>query len=400
MCSIAEEDFGDEGGEHAMVAAKSPGPAEQCRKCQSTDVVENLDTVPQCRKCFHINAHHKFRAALGSTKVVPRDANVLVIANGSGASVVLLDMIRFALRQDQFRRLRFSTKILFLDEHMLVQDATTRKNRLEAIMQFDLDTYYYALGNGEPVSLVKVDDTFELPSLPTCSAFTEIIHGFSTLTSRQDYLNQYRKAVARRCAQELSCDLIFTPEINVTVAQTLLTDIALGRGASTASNVSFLDDRGLRIIRPIRDLGEKEVIAYLKLNALKYATEPEYGQERAATESIHNLTESFVRNLQTNFPATVTTVFRTGDKLATIANEHSCRICRSPLDVDHSETIFAIEFSRLLSTTCDSEAAVRDSAMTVPHLNGNANHNGNPDLCHSCSNILIDSDNESLLTLS
>jgi cytoplasmic tRNA 2-thiolation protein 2 len=80
MCSIGEDDFEDLGGVHAMVAdnkdEKLPDD-EICKKCNKDKTVVKLSfKVAQCKNCFILYVRHKFRAAIGSTKIVKRDSNV------------------------------------------------------------------------------------------------------------------------------------------------------------------------------------------------------------------------------------------------------------------------------------------------------------------------------------
>lgn len=81
MCSIGEEDFGDEGGAHAMVQdAKADNIMEESMcKCNQEKCVIKLDLkLAMCKSCFLLFVRHKFRAALGATKVVPRGSKILV----------------------------------------------------------------------------------------------------------------------------------------------------------------------------------------------------------------------------------------------------------------------------------------------------------------------------------
>ena len=102
MCSIVEDDFGDDGGKHAMVEENKQEnvelPDEICKKCNSEKVAVKLYLKDaQCENCFLFYARHKFRAALGASKIVRRGANVLIIFDGSAENMVMMDMIKYGL---------------------------------------------------------------------------------------------------------------------------------------------------------------------------------------------------------------------------------------------------------------------------------------------------------------
>lgn len=392
MCSIGEGDYGDEGAVHSMPITDPEGDSldtsQTCKKCNIEKVVLRLDfREPQCRSCFLAFVHHKFRASLGASKVLPRDANVLVAVDGSAKSIVLLDMCRFACQLDRFRKLRFNPKILFVDEQPLVTKETTGKV-LQILRTYSFETYYVSLGvSGDPVPLT--DDHLNVDAYDEGrEKFMTTFNTLNSLTSKQDFLQQLKKRIWRSAARSLSCGVVFLPETNSDLAKTLLTNISLGRGASAAHDVSFADDRveDVKLVRPIRDLSEKEVGHYLRLNDLEYMTTLGlYGDNYAAGASIQNLTSEFVKNLQKNYSSTIATVFRTGDKMAPKMNENGgeCRLCHCLLDTIGSETLYATELSSHLSTNKPDFQLTGDIVKDVGE--GQLG-----DLCHACLSISRD----------
>lgn len=394
MCSIVEGDFGDEGAAHSMpVSEKQDGALDlnqMCKKCNNEKVVLKLAfKEPQCRSCFLLYVHHKFRASIGSTKVLPRDANVLLIADGSAKSFVLLDMCRFALQQDRFRKLRFNPKILFIDERPLV-DKTVSDRIIEIIKSYDFQSFYLAIGDSNKP--IPINDQLNPMAYEKHRVqFMESFNAITSLTSKQDFLLQLRKRIWRTVAKQLDCGLVFVAEINSDLAKNLLTDISLGRGASAAHDVAFVDDRveEVKLVRPIRDLNEKEVEHYIHLNNLDYIqTGHLFGEDYAVAASIQNLTADFVRNLQENYSSTVSTVFRTGDKMAPKINENTgmCRMCHCQLDTSGSETLYATEYSRLLSTHVAQNKINGDLVANLCEKQ----LSDQTDLCHACRSISQD----------
>lgn len=361
-----------------------------CKHCKTENVVLKLDAKePQCRSCFLSYVNHKFRACLGSSRILQRDSNVVLVVDGSAKSIVLLDMVRFALQVDRYRKLRFNPKVLYVDEQPLI-DSSTSDRILAIIKGYTFESFYLPIGSvAAPVPITDLQ--LHQDAFAECrSRFIEQFHALGCLTSKQDFLVQLRKRMWRSVAKSLNCGLVFFPETNIDLAKRLLTDISLGRGSSAAHDVSFVDERmqDVKLVRPIRDLNEMEVDHYIRLNELQF--EPDagrFGEDEATGASIQNLTNEFVRSLQRNYSSTVTTVFRTGDKLAPLMNENSvqCRICLSHLDTTTgSETLFATELSGYLSTHTPDLDFKRE---IVPE---EAN-NGLSDLCHSCLSICRDS---------
>ena len=391
MCSIGEADFGDEGAVHSMpVSAKvddTMDTSEICKKCNSESVVLKLPAKdPQCKSCFLDYVHHKFRASLGSTKILPRDANVLLVVNGSANSIVLLDMCRFAQQLDRYRRLRFTPKILFVDEQPLV-DQQTSQRVIKIIKSYSFEAFYQPLGSSD--APLPITDQLDLNAFTEQRTnFMETFNCLQSLTSKQDFLLQLRKKIWRSAARHLDCGIVFVPETNADLAKALLTDISLGRGAAAAQDVAFVDDRvtDVKLVRPIRDLNDLEVGHYLQLNNLEFIPELSlFGEDAPSGASIQNLTSEFVKNLQKNYSATITTVFRTGDKMANKGNDtgERCRICHGHVDMGNSETLYATRLSGYLSThqfTGEINADHLDAAVDKPAA----------DLCHACLSMSRD----------
>lgn len=80
--------------------------------------------------------------------------------------------------------------------------------------------------------------------------------------------------------------------------------------------------------------------------------------------SIQRLTEDFVVSLQSQFPSTVPTISRTGDKLHVESGEATCALCLAPLDTDPRDcsAMDATQFSKSLSSpsapqNCDDSSS-------------------------------------------
>ncbi|XP_019533455.3 cytoplasmic tRNA 2-thiolation protein 2 [Aedes albopictus] len=446
MCSIGEDDFGDEGGAHAM-KEESPIPEEGtssaleqheiCHKCNEQPAVLKLNRKePQCRGCFLHYVRHKFRASLGATKIVRRGSKVMVVFNGSPENVVMLDMIRHGLDQDAFKKLRVDPVVVFVNEDFIdgsrgdLEQSVGEK--VEIMKQFEFPSYYAVLGGQESCGIGEgnLSEKFHAEQ----EAFRKILGGIKSVTSKQDFIVQTRKQTYKALAKQLECGYIFLSSIGLELAKTLLSDVALGRGRSLALDIAFCDDRDeeRKIIRPMRDLNPEEIDYYLNFaeNQLRSVIALDPFREKS---SLQNLTSKFVDGLQQSFPSTVSTVFRTGDKLGaekvadsnepkanddhflelfdkslkiepTAEEPSKCKFCHSSLDYRDSATLFATEFSRMVSSRINVELShesiiestrlmERDACKAVnAELEDDEMRQLKRELCHACRNIFIDFD--------
>ncbi|XP_070073171.1 cytoplasmic tRNA 2-thiolation protein 2 isoform X2 [Drosophila takahashii] len=395
MCSIGEDDFGDEGAAHAMVAESLPSgivlnPGD-CNKCGVTSgqlYKLNFRTA-ECRDCFLAFARHKFRAALGAAKILPRNAEVLLVLDGSAESLVLLDMLHFAQTQNTFKRLHCNARVVYVEDQQLQGRDPVEVEALQSLSTQYAPFEFHVIELGAlPSSLQRIKDYRTFPR--EANELDQKLLKLRCLTARQDYLQQQRKNLIASVAQNLQCTHVFEPSISVDLATQLLTAIALGRGGSAALDVALLDDRlagEVKLLRPLKDLTEQEIQFYVHAQRLKPLIQrgSRYGQERGQTASLQNLTTAFVANLQQNYSSTVSTVFRTGDKIAvnTHPEQTSCLHCQSSLDSTLSDTLLAIEYSRSVS-----EAGV-GLYKNGEDLEGLAKKrlNSQDGLCHACLSI-------------
>ncbi|XP_020804739.1 cytoplasmic tRNA 2-thiolation protein 2 [Drosophila serrata] len=401
MCSIGEDDFGDEGGVHAMVAESLPAgivlSTGDCAKCgtSSSELYKLSFRTPECRTCFLNYVRHKFRAALGAAKVLPRDSEVLLVLDGSAESLVLMDMLHFAQTQNTFKRLHCNARVVYVEDQTLQQGDSVDVESLQALSQQYEPFEFHVIELGAPASSLRTIKEYSPTASKEIGRLAIKLEKLRSLTARQDYLQQERKNLIASVAQQLHCSHVFESSISVDLATQLLTTIALGRGGSAALDVALLDDRlagGVKLLRPLKDLNEQEVQFYVHAQRLKPLLKSclRYGQERGEAASLQNLTSAFVTNLQQNYASTVSTVFRTGDKIApkTHPEQASCVHCQSALDFQLSDTLLAIEYSRSVS-----EAGVA-LYKNGEDLEGMAKKRleSQDGLCHACHRIQTELD--------
>lgn len=441
MCSIGEDDFGDEGGAHSMQVEPKVDSAdivsgEICKKCNERNVVVKINLKDaQCGPCFFQYVRHKFRAALGATRVVERGAKVVLVFDGSVECCVMFDMVRYALTQEKFKRLTYTPCALIVDDTCAFEPNVAKRQEylqesLTQLEHFQFDTFYTSVATkNEPPVRIEDFQNFRIPvaNLEKDVKFAETLNSIKSPTSRDDFVLAARANAIRSAAAQLDCNYAFLSAISHQVATTLLVNVALGRGSSVANDISFCDNRPdcqVKLLRPIRNLSSLEVDTYVRLSTDKKwpTVNRNYANNTNANSnaSIQNLTTQFVNGLQENFASTVSTVFRTGDKIAAAATtpsntsddatqRKSCKFCHSTLDYENSATLFAIEYSRCVSA-CADRNEVNDVDLMIQRANAavqgdhhsttNDNHDEDiksmwKHLCHGCRNIFRDLESNS-----
>lgn len=401
MCSIGEEDFGDEGGAHTMVKnEKFNGFVEDeiCKKCNAEKSVIKLDLKSSmCKSCFLLYVRHKFRASLGATKLVPRGAKVLVNFTGSANDVCLLSMTKLGVDDFSFKKLCVELEVVFVDANCINTDDIdvrfkTIENIREILKQFDGISCHYAT-IGDPGKLFNLNeiakDNLKFITKSEIS-FLKTFQTLQSLTSKQDFIETTKSQCLRKIASTLNCGFIFISDISIIIAKRLMENMSLGRGSSVAQDVSFCDDRteDTRILRPLKDLTELEVENFNKFNELKFISSISFGEDAGKFASIQNLTSSFIDGLQENFSGTISAVFRSCGKIDPKIGEIKCQLCHSVMDVENSNTLFAIEFSRVVSESADQqiESVEKCEEKAQKAVEG---EKIKKNLCHGCRNIFI-----------
>lgn len=136
--------------------------------------------------------------------------------------------------------------------------------------------------------------------------------------------------------------------------------MACGRGPQLVFDTGFIDERAkaLPTIRAMREFSKKEIALYNKFHLLPEPLAfPAFSTKKETFFSITKLTEDFILGLQENFPATIPTIFRTGDKFQvdpdeSINLEHlHCVLYQGLLDtqMDVPCSLQATQFSQLIS---------------------------------------------------
>merc|ERR1719394_2136618 len=128
-------------------------------------------------------------------------------------------------------------------------------------------------------------------------------------------------------------------------------------------------------MRPMRDVSGKEVAFYCRLQGIQCMVESSsWGSGKDSLYSLHKVTEDFLVGLQQDFPATIPTIFKTGDKLCAEPNEaEGCLLCQGALDTDDDDhcALQATKFSSLVSERGRDEQLAMNASTALQPSNTN-----------------------------
>ncbi|XP_026863156.2 cytoplasmic tRNA 2-thiolation protein 2 [Electrophorus electricus] len=365
MCQVEEEYSGP------LEKTSLPTVSKKCMKCKESTAVLIIRVGDAfCRDCFREYFVHKFRAMLGKNRVIFPGEKVLLAVSGGPASSSMLTQVQEGLSRDAPKKLRFAPGIIYIDEGGACdQNAEEREKTLSQMEAIFRKT-------GFPYHIVSLEQVFSLPNsvlepvscgperpgssykaavdqylqqkevnqrqgqLATEEAQDAVAHlsvqasqvspehkqaleklfsSLKTLTARQDMLQTLRQHLILHTARLNGYSKVMMGDSCTRLAIRLLSNISLGRGASLAVDTGFSDPRygDVVIVRPMRDYSSKEIAFYNRLFGVRSLFISGLGTKTSDKASIQQLTESFVIKLQADFPSTVSTIYRTSEKLHT-----------------------------------------------------------------------------------
>ncbi|XP_039995342.1 cytoplasmic tRNA 2-thiolation protein 2 isoform X2 [Xiphias gladius] len=374
MCEVGEDYHGADGAD-GLEHAEVPSVSKKCVRCKEASaavVIRAGDTY--CRGCFKEYFIHKFRAMLGKNRIIFPGEKVLLAVSGGPSSCSMLSQVQEGLSQNAHKKLRFLPGIVYIDEGGAVGQTVEERQRTVA----ELQAVFKA--TGFPFHIVPLEQVLDLPSSVVITApppseqpasaykvavdqfiqssssssssltpqdqeqvslpevqeshtqFLQRLTGSAkTLTARQDLLNTLRQHLLVHTARTEGYSKLMLGDNCTRLAVKLLTSISLGRGAQLAQDTGFSDSRygDIILVRPMRDYSAKEVAYYNHMFSVPSVFIPSLDTKKTDKASIQRLTESFVSKLQADFPSTVSTIYRTSEKLQTA--------CRSSSTADHPD---------------------------------------------------------------
>eukprot|EP00062_Callorhinchus_milii_P005211 gi/632944444/ref/XP_007887512.1/ PREDICTED: cytoplasmic tRNA 2-thiolation protein 2 isoform X2 [Callorhinchus milii] len=239
--------------------------------------------------------------------------------------------------------------LIDVEQRLTVEDErnVTHSEQIEA--KFDqLSTSTAVSEENSATILSETSPSGKWPfTLEQTEAVKELFSSVKTLTAKEELLQTLRHHLILHTARNKEYSKIMMGDSCTRLAVKLLTNISLGRGASLAVDTGFSDNRygDIMILRPMREYSSKEIAFYNKLFEVPTVFTPALDTKASDKASIHRLTESFVNKLQTDFPSTVSTVYRTSEKLNTACSDinsgveqtDKCLLCLCIMDTKVEE---------------------------------------------------------------
>ncbi|CAF1175407.1 unnamed protein product [Rotaria magnacalcarata] len=328
MCQVNEED------DELFQSLKSAGnKATISRKCMSCDqdacvIVRIAD--PMCRKCFEEFFIHKFRSTISKSNIFERGERVLLAYSGGPSSTALLHLIVDGLSVNARRRLQFQAQVAFIDESSLYPDSNDVREKVIDLIKNQLNY---------PLHIVSIDE-----NLDNESHFKDLLFQKTTsMTAREELIRRRRLKLLFDIAKRENCTKLITGDNCTKLAAQILSDMAQGKGAHVALECNFTDTRNdsVTIVRPFREIMSKEIAMYNRLNSFESLQNADIATMSGPQSSIFKLTETLVSDLQRQFPSTVSTIFRTSDKLEKTIKPDRCDLCCYPLDLEEDQSLLS-----------------------------------------------------------
>ncbi|XP_033835534.2 cytoplasmic tRNA 2-thiolation protein 2 [Periophthalmus magnuspinnatus] len=375
MCQV-DEDYGRD-----IRSADFLSISKQCVKCKvHTPAVLLRVGDPYCRGCFHEYFIHKFRAMLGKNRIIFPGERVLLAVSGGPSSCSMLHQVQQGLSVNAHKKLRFTPGIVFIDEGALIGRSLEDRHKTNTNIRVLFES------TGFPFHIVPLEQVLELPTLvltrphmsgsnsassykvavgkfdqnkscaiqPSCQQkepvdvskvhtvqLQQLVTSVKTHTAREELLNMLRQHLLLHMARIEGYSKLMLGDNCTRLAVKLLSNISLGRGSQTALDTGFSDSRygDVIAVRPMRDYSAKEIAYYNHLFNVPYVFISGLDSKASDKDSIQRLTESFVTKLQTAFPSTVRTIYRTSEKLQTackgpsaVEDSPRCVLCLCALD--------------------------------------------------------------------
>lgn len=396
MCQV-EEDYHE-----LLKRVDRPSVSKKCVKCKeelAAVVIRAGDAY--CRSCFRESFIHKFRAMLGKTRVIFPGEKVLLAVSGGPSSCSMLSQVQEGVSQNAHKKLRFLPGIVYIDEGgALGQSKEMRRKTTSELCEIFRSTGFpfyilpleqvldlprsvladHSSPSDQPSSaykaavdlflqssnstdvMVKEQEGVSLPDVQesqTC-LLQQLMDSAKTLTAKQDLLNTLRQHLLVHTARTRGYSKLMLGDSCTRLAVKLLSSISLGRGALLAQDTGFSDSRYGDVIatRPMREYSAKEIAYYNHMFKVPSVFIPSLDSKTSDKASIQRLTETFITKLQADFSSTVSTIYRTSEKLQTACRSSSgaedterCLLCMCSLDtvVDEASALQATLISEQLS---------------------------------------------------
>lgn len=364
---------------------------------------------------------------LGKNRVVFPGEKVLLAYSGGPSSSAMVQQVQEGLSRDAPKKLRFIPSILFIDEGAVCGQTWEDRERVlleienilkatsfpfhilsleqvfslpGSVLQTNLpkiprqdENYKQEVNNFLRQQGVQAEDrisdaadrlaqihtadtsvecsrfpTFRCPQDEHTTALRDMFNSARTLTAKQELLHSLRNHLILHIARTHGYSKVMSGESCTRLAVRLLSNISLGRGAFLALDTGFADSRygDVVVVRPMREYSLKEISFYNRFFNVPSVFVPAM-DTKASNSSIQLLSESFITKLQTDFPSTVSTVYRTSEKLHVSKTDTTlqqsqrerCLLCMCTLDT-HTGPASAFSATQVSQQLSEKRSPQRD----------------------------------------
>uniref|UniRef100_A0A673AZ11 Cytoplasmic tRNA 2-thiolation protein 2 n=1 Tax=Sphaeramia orbicularis TaxID=375764 RepID=A0A673AZ11_9TELE len=408
-----------------------PSPLCSWDRLQATPV-----TLVRIKDCFREYFIHKFRAMLGKNRIIFPGEKVLLAVSGGPSSCSMLSQVQEGLSQNAHKKLRFIPGIVYIDEGAAagrsVDDRKTAMAQMQTLFEatgfpfhlvpleqvLDLSPSVLVMApspSEQPGSAYKAavdqfiqskghwpprpqdqdqDQDLDQASLPDIQEshtqlLQQLMSSTKTQTAREELLSMLRQHLLVHTARTKGYSKLMLGDCCSRLAVKLLSSIALGRGAQLAQDTGFSDSRygDIITVRPMRDYSSKEIVFYNHMFKVPSIFIPGLDTMTADKSSIQRLTESFVTKLQADFPSTVSTIYRTSEKLQTAWKGScaadvcdTCLLCLCALDTtvgEHFKTYTHVQYME----GCWNKSSMQSTILLIPFNSMGYTNGTNIQLC-------------------
>ncbi|GJQ87359.1 hypothetical protein Trydic_g17405 [Trypoxylus dichotomus] len=383
MCSVGDDYQDNELTNHMerldIIKVKT---CNKCREQTPNVLLRRKDGY--CRSCFLVGTEHKFKAFLGKHRFIKKDECVLINYTIGHPITALLSFLKSGVDSTTPKQLKFKPVVLCIEKNYHL-NCEERSQLLEQIQnhvkEFNFPIYFTSFLEYVCHSNINLTTDYTQIRLNRNDSgeISKLYEKEISLTVQTELCKQYERRLLLESATRLGCQHVFTCDLAVDVASQILTNVSLGRGGHLEMDIGICDKRdpNISLIKPLRVFDIKELALYNYFNHLEPIVITE--DQSDPYMSVQNLMTNFVENLQVNFPSTITTVVRTGDKLSMDKNDwenKKCELCLLPIETRNGKftSAEATEFSHWISThVSDSDIPTIERADTSRTAHTQAN---------------------------
>ena len=323
----------------------------------------------------------KFRATIGKARKIPNGSRVLLACSGGPSSLAMVHMVKQGLQvENQHRRLRFIPLLVHLDEsavfwpneQQVIESRDTSGKILDYLKSYQFDLYGSRI---EQIFSEKNEQDLTKESFPIVvpSQINQLSRMLSALgdeSNKEELIKRLRIRLLMSIAVKLNCDMIFFGSTATRLATQLIVDVAQGKGNQIHLETGFSDDRLIKpMMKPMRELTRKEVIFYNLHHKMKQFTTVDIHTKSHDKVSVGKATESFMSNLERDFPATVFSVCKISTKVRGKRTEGSkCSLCgtiRDNEDFEKDSAMAARQYSTVEKSSSSQPSEDDDDDLTT-----------------------------------